>query len=417
MENVVGFVCCVLVIATALLLMFWLIVQPSKLSSRKKAMVPAEKQPKKTRRQTTETKSAKQKYDNSKLKDVEKKRKVAEKDVDMDYNAVGSRASDFSESVTMITAETISKLKPKRAMGPHWKLYYAMVTEVLETGGRAVRFSELRQNIETIQDLYLNNSEEQPSSSQNPQKDNPRHGNAKHFHYDKYRHRLAFLLLRCPKRVSLISSTLHRCEIQILPLFELAKREKRPFTACAIGGGPTSDLIGMLAYINSLSSSYRCPMQFLAADLPEWTETSKIVSRLVPKWFPDVKADFEVLDVLTVNALPTGTSTTDLFIFSFMINELLPFADGFKVFFRRLVENAKQGAMFFCLDTIVETVDELRNQLVETGGLTVQFRQDSIELLESYPKFHGSTTNSGLKTYLGLHQQWASASIQLWRKP
>lgn len=150
---------------------------------------------------------------------------------------------------------------------------------------------------------------------------------------------------------------------------------------CALGGGPGSELLGLVGYLEGLKFRGRTAyLDFLLIDrIKEWDESWHALKHSVDKqlaikfgrdrstWPVSVSRSFLPLDVTSVadfENFVTRFGGTDIFILSYLVSELKTSVVDFEEVLHLLVAKANDGALLLFIDRDEREVRETVLQIV-----------------------------------------------------
>lgn len=189
-----------------------------------------------------------------------------------------------------------------------------------------------------------------------------------------------------------------------------AKQEK--VSVCCIGGGPGSDLIGVLKYVEDADVSPK--LMFWLFDREQaWNDSWADLNGKLDR---DVSTNFATLDVTKPESYSKNSKylKSDVFTMVYFVSEVFFCRDDAAEFFKKLFANAKSGALFLFIDNSVTTFYEWFDQMWKKAGLKKLAGADSVTMsmptaedkselgehliaMDGYPKLSGKVAYRVLK--------------------
>ena len=160
---------------------------------------------------------------------------------------------------------------------------------------------------------------------------------------------------------------------------ELAKLFNNPkITVCCIGGGPGSDLVGVLKHVENAGLEPK--LMFWLFDREQawsdsWADVNEKLKREISTYF----IKFDVTDPTTY-APHSKYFQSDLFTMVYFISELNHCKDAARPFFENLFAKAKQGAMFLFIDNSYSGFYSWFDDTWKAAGLTLVAFNDSVTM-------------------------------------
>ena len=210
--------------------------------------------------------------------------------------------------------------------------------------------------------------------------------------------------------------------IQVLDLLRQALDVERLFEGdtlrvSCIGGGPGSDILAVLKYLDEHQEE---PTQKVVCYLLDreqaWAETwAEIDDSLAGRL--RLKTNYQMLDVTDPQTWSQQRSSlkADLFILSYFVSEVYVYADKVTPFFENLLEKAKPGAMILYVDNDYDAFHQYFDSVCLRSGW-----DSLLSASESYvPRF--SEQASSVQTYTdkfgGLYPKLKSKlAVRVWQK-
>jgi hypothetical protein len=181
--------------------------------------------------------------------------------------------------------------------------------------------------------------------------------------------------------------------IQETPAFaNLFKQPK--VTVCCIGGGPGSDLVGVLKHVENAGLDPK--LMFWLFDREQawsdsWADVDEKLKRQISTYF----TKFDVTDPATYTP-HSKYLQSDLFTMVYFISELNHCRDDARPFFENLFAKAKDGAMFLFIDNSSSEFYDWFDATWKAAGLKLVTSNDSVTM---------RIPNEEEKTDLGQHFQ------------
>ncbi len=197
--------------------------------------------------------------------------------------------------------------------------------------------------------------------------------------------RMAYLYMNVAIHASLVEHAM-RVYPQIGRLMREKARAGEELRVCALGGGPGSELLGLVRYAESAreaeSTTY---VDFVLVDLvKEWDESWHAlkagVDERLRQLYGNERRHWPVVtsrSFLALNAtspadfehFATRFGGTDLFLVCYLVSELKASAAGFEAVLDLLAKRAKPGALFLFIDRNEREVRTTIQQMVERNPL------------------------------------------------
>ncbi len=160
-------------------------------------------------------------------------------------------------------------------------------------------------------------------------------------------------------------------------------REEKARISC-VGGGPGSDIIGILKYLDEHKDE---PIKKLSCYLLDkeqaWADTWTELGDSLETGFA-VNVNYQALDVTCVDSWSAQTKFlgADLITMSYFVSEIFNLDDA--EFWKKLFEGAKPGALFLYNDNAGSTFADYFDEQWEKAGLTPIVIQDNVRFTPRY---------------------------------
>eukprot|EP00670_Eutreptiella_braarudii_P006825 CAMPEP_0174284136 /NCGR_PEP_ID=MMETSP0809-20121228/4878_1 /TAXON_ID=73025 ORGANISM="Eutreptiella gymnastica-like, Strain CCMP1594" /NCGR_SAMPLE_ID=MMETSP0809 /ASSEMBLY_ACC=CAM_ASM_000658 /LENGTH=341 /DNA_ID=CAMNT_0015379477 /DNA_START=113 /DNA_END=1135 /DNA_ORIENTATION=+ len=191
--------------------------------------------------------------------------------------------------------------------------------------------------------------------------------------YDSGWNRLVYYMFRVPRHCGVVCNSLQLCHRHIYPKLCEAAVMGRPLVVTACGGGPGSDFLGLLAYLDGVGwfckhKPQTTPKKLIlhTLDLRDWSSMWSHVQKSLDRCYSGVEVHFHAADLTTPEAVHSVPADTDLVLFSYFMEDMIPFEQKFVEFFKLLVREVNPGTLFVALDNKVPAVTKLRNTIFST---------------------------------------------------
>lgn len=196
--------------------------------------------------------------------------------------------------------------------------------------------------------------------------------------------RLAYLYCYVAAHANLVDNSFYRFP-ELREFFLEKARSSREIGVCALGGGPGSELLGIVKFFDR----DREPTDFIDIEFAlldkvfEWDETWNALGRGLEASFRDVfgpsRREWPVVvhrsfipadltDVAKFSCFVDRFSRTHLFILNHTMSEFLD-CSGFSDVFQHLVSVAQDNAMFLIIDRQQTQVQEFSGGMTRAAGL------------------------------------------------
>lgn len=192
---------------------------------------------------------------------------------------------------------------------------------------------------------------------------------------------MAYLYMNVAVHASLVERAIYSYPI-LQRLIRNRATEGSDLSICALGGGPGSELLGIVKYIKDLKIvNSAVPLDFVLIDkVTEWDESWHALKSGVDgelrtefgnnrgKWAVNINRSFLRLDVTNTQDFqhfPTRFAKTDLYIFCYIVSELKEAASNFEQVIKLLVNRAKPDALFLFIDRDEKIVRELVKNIID----------------------------------------------------
>jgi SAM-dependent methyltransferase len=155
----------------------------------------------------------------------------------------------------------------------------------------------------------------------------------------------------------------------------------KKITVGCLGGGPGSDILGILKFLNFSSTSKNLEDLICTTYDKEqaWNETWYNVNNKIKGSFPfSTSFHFLPLDVTEPRALiSTGKiSDTDLFTMVYFLSEIYAYREDARDFFENLFDKARPGALLFFIDNSRRTFYDWFDQIATSNGLEIVSKKE-----------------------------------------
>ncbi len=196
--------------------------------------------------------------------------------------------------------------------------------------------------------------------------------------------RIAYLYMNVAIHAGLVEHALNSFEV-IVPLFRARIAQGQEIRICALGGGPGSELLGVVRFIESLKLTQSAYIDFTLVDrIKEWDESwhalkqgidNQLLQEYGPnrsKWPAVISRSFLPLDVTSANDFKDFAirfNGIDLFIFCYLVSELREYGPRFEETLKLLVSRAAPGAFLLFIDRDEKHVRETSEELIKNNPM------------------------------------------------
>ena len=195
--------------------------------------------------------------------------------------------------------------------------------------------------------------------------------------------RMAYLYMNVAIHASLVEHSL-RSFRKIVPLFKEKIAQGQEIRICALGGGPGSELLGVVRFIESLKLAQPAYLDFTLVDrVKEWDESWHALKKGVDdqlqkeygpnrsKWPAVISRSFLPLNVTAAGDFRDFAirfNGIDIFIFCYLVSELKEYVRGFEETLQLLVSRAAPGALLLFIDRDQKHVRETNERLIKDNS-------------------------------------------------
>jgi len=168
-------------------------------------------------------------------------------------------------------------------------------------------------------------------------------------------------------------------------LFKEKIAQGQEIRICALGGGPGSELLGVVRFIESLKLPQPAYLDFTLVDkIKEWDESWHALKHGIDlqlqkeygsnrsKWPAVISRSFLPLNVASATDFKdfaTRFNGIDLFIFCYLVSELKEYVPNFEETLQLLVSRAAPGALLLFIDRDQKHIRETNDKLIKDNPL------------------------------------------------
>jgi hypothetical protein len=158
---------------------------------------------------------------------------------------------------------------------------------------------------------------------------------------------------------------------EVEPLFQLPRTK-----ICAVGGGPGSDVLGILKYRESIKSNTHMVFRLIDREqlwMDSWMNVRDHIGDSL-----GIETDALTFDVAKPETYKKFTAhhDADLYTFSFFISEVLGARETAQAFFELLFEKAKHDSQFLFIDNNDSRFFGWFDKMAEKAGLELRYTQN-----------------------------------------
>jgi len=193
--------------------------------------------------------------------------------------------------------------------------------------------------------------------------------------------RMAYLYMNVAVHAGLVEKGISQFGEKFEPFLRLKAEMGEELHVCAIGGGPGSELLGVVRYIENLKLKKPVFLDFLLIDkIKEWDESWHALKQGVDlqlketygqdrhEWATLISKSFLPLDATKSSDFEhfaTRFNSINLFMFCYMVSEIKENFANFSKVINLLVTRASPGAFFLFIDRDEKIVRETVDKLIE----------------------------------------------------
>ena len=216
--------------------------------------------------------------------------------------------------------------------------------------------------------------------------------------------REAYLYAYVGAHANLIDNAIYRFDELSALVGSKAHSKDGVLEVCSLGGGPGSELLGFVKFIDRMArtdNECQVDIKFLLIDkVQEWDESWNALVNGLEETFEDeygnsrrdwpivVHRSFLSLDLLSAASfrqMPTRFAGIDIFVFNHTVSELLANLEDFQKVFNLLVEHASDHTWFLFIDRnqmeVVKSVEDLLDN-IELWPRTFIHEQSTMDIDE-----------------------------------
>eukprot|EP00667_Euglena_gracilis_P008767 EG_transcript_8898 len=210
-----------------------------------------------------------------------------------------------------------------------------------------LKFADFESRKQRLSVAYLDNKDASEAHS-------PLDNSARYGYHDECR-RIAYFLFYVPNHGALLCQAMQYAEPHFHRRVVRSTNKRRPFCVVSFGGGPASDLLGFLMYLERSipDPSLRPEVAFHVLDLADWQPLWPPVAAAVAEQFPFVQVHFHPVDLTTANAQEVLPPHVDLCLFVNFVVEMVPHAAEFGGFFREALSLLPARCQLVFLEPLV----------------------------------------------------------------
>lgn len=198
-------------------------------------------------------------------------------------------------------------------------------------------------------------------------------------------------------------------------LCSLLKKDAEPLRVACIGGGPGSEMLGLLQA--AMQVKRKSPLSVWLLDREEsWAETwGEIDERLEADF--KLSSSFRQADVTNYKTFDNlqKAFSSNLFIFSFFLSEIYSFKESASEFFVELTKSMPEGALILYIDNSSEKFTMYAEEIFNAGSFECVHKETKERIFPS-----SSEQSSDIEPYKSKFSRTpkvqSHASVRVWRK-
>eukprot|EP00906_Rhabdomonas_costata_P006627 RCo009644 len=184
-------------------------------------------------------------------------------------------------------------------------------------------------------------------------------------------------MARVPKHAAIVREALRACRKHLRAYVTCASRTGHPLRVTSVGGGPASDLIGLLDHLHSRDQP--AAVRFTVLDGQCWQPFWDVIQEELRQLRFSVEVQYRVADATDRSFQKAVPPDTKLFVFSYFMVEMIAAHDKFVRVFTALVRQSRVGTLFLSVDPPRVSRTGYKKRLVEKcGGLLEVLRETQV---------------------------------------
>lgn len=210
------------------------------------------------------------------------------------------------------------------------------------------------------------------------------------------------------------SSYIKQRLLSCVPLKKLLQSDD-PLTVTCVGGGPGSEMLGLLQACIEVDRSNKLSVYLLDRE-DGWAETwAELDSRLDSKF--KLSTSFRQTDVTSYKTFDNlqKVFSSNIFIMSFFLSEIYSFRDDADEFFKRLVSDMAVGATVLYIDNSSANFTSYAESIFNSTQFVMLSNETNIRILPD-----NTEQTSDLEPYKNLFSRTpkiqSQVSVRVWRK-